>query len=97
MLASPRDRISSHCTAPLPCWQAIKKHPTQLELYKQKLVSSGEMSAEEIAGMETRVLQILNDEYNNCKDYVPSTRDWLAAYWAGFKSPEQLSRIRNTG
>ncbi|KAI3991516.1 hypothetical protein MKX01_017135 [Papaver californicum] len=24
-------------------------------------------------------------------------RDWLAAYWTGFKSPEQVSRVRNTG
>ncbi|KAM1263351.1 hypothetical protein ACFXTH_028365 [Malus domestica] len=24
-------------------------------------------------------------------------RDWLASHWSGFKSPEQISRIRNTG
>ncbi|GJT32602.1 2-oxoglutarate dehydrogenase, mitochondrial-like protein [Tanacetum coccineum] len=29
-------------------------------------------------------------------DYVTSKRDWLSAYWTGFKSPEQLLRIRNT-
>ncbi|GJQ98712.1 hypothetical protein Tco_0009851 [Tanacetum coccineum] len=29
--------------------------------------------------------------------YVTSKRDWLSAYWTGFKSPEQVLRIRNTG
>lgn len=42
-------------------------------------------------------MNILNEEFNNSKDYTPSKRDWLAAFWAGFKGPEQLSRVRNTG
>ncbi|KAG6383476.1 hypothetical protein SASPL_115243 [Salvia splendens] len=32
-----------------------------------------------------------------CKDCVPQKRDWFSAYWTGFKSPEQLSHVRNTG
>ncbi|KAF6166130.1 hypothetical protein GIB67_023840 [Kingdonia uniflora] len=31
------------------------------------------------------------------KDYVPKRRDWLAAYWYGFKSPEKILRVQNTG
>ena len=75
----------------------IKNHETSLELYKKQLLASGQLTASEVGAMEDRIYQILNEEYTNSKDYVPSTRDWLAAYWAGFKSPEQLSRIKNTG
>lgn len=77
--------------------QVIRSHPTSLEIYEKKLVESGQLTQEEIKSIENRVFEILNDEFNNSKDYVPRTRDWLAAYWAGFKGPEQLSRIRNTG
>lgn len=47
--------------------------------------------------MNSKVLSILNEEFLASKDHVTQRRDWLSAYWAGFKSPEQLSRIRNTG
>lgn len=55
------------------------------------------MSKEDIDETHKKVITILNEEFEASKDYVPQRRDWLAAYWQGFKSPEQLSRIRNTG
>ncbi|GJP55325.1 hypothetical protein CLOM_g14297 [Closterium sp. NIES-68] len=78
-------------------YKVIRNHPPPLEIYKQQLVQREHMSEEEIAEQESRIDAILNDEFAASKEYVPSTRDWLAAYWSGFKSPEQLSRIRNTG
>ncbi|KAL6123744.1 hypothetical protein ACLB2K_076262 [Fragaria x ananassa] len=38
-----------------------------------------------------------NEEFLASKDYLPQRRDWLSSHWSGFKSPEQLSCIRNTG
>lgn len=84
-------------TSGLHVLQAIQNHPPALEQYKVKLVQSGKMTEEEIQKMQDQVMSILNDEFNKSKDYIPKTRDWLAAYWSGFKGPEQLSRIRNTG
>ena len=55
------------------------------------------MTQEDINRIQEKVNTILNEEFMASKDYVPKRRDWLSAYWAGFKSPEQLSRIRNTG
>lgn len=78
-------------------YQVIKQHPPPLEIYRKQLIDSGVLSEKEVKDMEDRIYGILNEEYIGSKDYVPSTRDWLAAYWAGFKGPEQLSRIRNTG
>jgi 2-oxoglutarate dehydrogenase E1 component len=57
----------------------------------------GELTKEDIEKIHKKVTSILNDEFLASKDYLPDRRDWLSAYWSGFKSPEQLSRIRNTG
>lgn len=78
-------------------YKVIRNHPTALELYEKQLIEMGQMSKEEIDALHKKVNSILNEEFINSKEYVPNRRDWLAAYWAGFKSPEQLSRIRNTG
>lgn len=68
-----------------------------MDVYEKQLIASGTMSKEEVDKLHEKVMSILNEEFNSSKDYVPKTRDWLAAFWSGFKSPEQLSRIRNTG
>lgn len=78
-------------------YQVIRNHPRALDLYEKQLIESGQLSKEEIDDLHNKVNSILNEEFVNSKEYVSNRRDWLAAYWAGFKSPEQLSRIRNTG
>ncbi|KAK4476663.1 hypothetical protein RD792_015823 [Penstemon davidsonii] len=75
----------------------IRNHPSALEIYQKKLLESGQVSKDDINQINSKVLSILNEEFLASKDYVPQRRDWLSAYWTGFKSPEQLSRIRNTG
>ena len=68
-----------------------------MEIYQKKLLESGQLSKEGIDRINNKVLSILNEEFVASKDYIPQRRDWLSAYWMGFKSPGQLSRIRNTG
>jgi 2-oxoglutarate dehydrogenase E1 component len=55
------------------------------------------VTKEDIDKIQNKVNTILNEEFLASKDYVPKKRDWLSSHWFGFKSPEQLSRIRNTG
>ncbi|KAG9453641.1 hypothetical protein H6P81_006545 [Aristolochia fimbriata] len=78
-------------------YQVIRSHPCALDIYQSQLLQSGKISKEDIEKINNKVTTILNEEYENSKDYVPRKRDWLSAYWAGFKSPQQLSRVRNTG
>ncbi|CAM8929696.1 unnamed protein product [Rhodiola kirilowii] len=78
-------------------YKVIRNHPSALEIYQKKLLETGETSKETIDKINNKVQSILNEEFLASKDYVPRKRDWLSAYWAGFKSPEQLSRVRNTG
>lgn len=72
-------------------------HPSALQIYEQKLLESGQVTKEDIDKLHDKVNRILNEEYMASKDYVPKRRDWLSAFWAGYKSPEQISRVRNTG
>ncbi|KAJ7956097.1 putative 2-oxoglutarate dehydrogenase [Quillaja saponaria] len=78
-------------------YKIIRSHPSALEIYQRKLLESGEVAQEDVDKIPKKVMSILNEEFLASKDYVPKRRDWLSAYWTGFKSPEQLSRIRNTG
>ncbi|KAL1535125.1 oxoglutarate dehydrogenase (succinyl-transferring) [Salvia divinorum] len=78
-------------------YKVIRNHPSALEIYQKKLLGSGEVKKEDVDRINNKVASILNEEFISSKDYVPQRRDWLSAYWTGFKSPEQLSRIRNTG
>lgn len=78
-------------------YQVIRNHPSALEIYQNKLLESGQIAKEDIERIRNKVNNILNEEFMNSKDYVPKKRDWLSAYWTGFKTPEQISRIRNTG
>lgn len=77
--------------------QVIKSHPNSLAIYEKKLIENGLLANGEIEKMKAKVIGILNSEFESSKNYVPKKRDWLAAFWAGFKGPEQLSKLRNTG
>ncbi|KAI3781921.1 hypothetical protein L2E82_11949 [Cichorium intybus] len=78
-------------------YKVIRTHPSALEIYQKKLLETGQATKEAIDRIQNKVSTILNEEFMASKDYSPKKRDWLSAYWTGFKSPEQLSRIRNTG
>ncbi|WCJ19551.1 2-oxoglutarate dehydrogenase mitochondrial [Euphorbia peplus] len=78
-------------------YKVIQSHPSSVKIYEDKLLESGVVSQESIDAIHKKVNRILNEEYSNSKDYTPKTRDWLSSHWSGFKSPQQLSRIRNTG
>jgi hypothetical protein len=77
--------------------QVIKKHTNSFQKYIDKLLSDGTVSEEEVSAVQNRVHRILQEEFDMAKEYVPKEDDWLSNVWAGFKTPAQLSRIRNTG
>ncbi|XP_076921921.1 uncharacterized protein LOC143583518 [Bidens hawaiensis] len=78
-------------------YKVIRNHPSALEIYQKKCLETGQVTKEDIDRIHNKVTSILNEEFLASKDYVPQKGDWLSAFWSGFKSPEQLSRIRNTG
>ncbi|PHT54347.1 2-oxoglutarate dehydrogenase, mitochondrial [Capsicum baccatum] len=78
-------------------YQVIRNHPSSLEIYQNKLLQNGQVTKDDVEKIQNKINTILNEEFVASKDYVPQKRDWLSAFWSGFKSPAQLSRVRNTG
>ena len=78
-------------------YKVIKQHPSALTQYSQKLVNEGVITPEYYTKMKDRIISKMEEEFEAAKTYVPKQRDWLASHWQGFKSPDQLSRIRDTG
>jgi 2-oxoglutarate dehydrogenase E1 component len=77
--------------------QVIKKHKNSHQQYVDRLLAEGTVSEDEIRETHNRVQAILQEEFDAAKDYKPVEDDWLSSVWAGFKTPAQRSRIRNTG
>jgi len=78
-------------------YQKINKHPTTAQIFKQRLVQEGTCTAEEAKEIENWVNSTYDSEFEAAKTYQKSEDDWIASKWKGFKSPRQLSRIRETG
>ena len=88
-------------TQPL-MYKVIRQHRNAHQQYADRLVREGTVSPDEVADVQNRVQSILEAEFDKSKslsDAAPTPRDWLAegSNWGGFKAPEELSRIRNTG
>jgi len=87
-------------TQPL-MYKVIKAHRNAHQQYADRLVREGTVSAEEVAEIQNRVQTIMEAEFDKSKalSAAAQPREWLAegSHWGGFKAPEQLSRIRNTG
>ena len=83
-------------TQPL-MYKVIQQHPSALTKYSAKLVNEGIITPEDFVSMKEKINNIMEEEFTASKDYVPKQRDWLASHWQGFKSPDQLSRIADTG
>ena len=47
--------------------------------------------------IRAKVARELEKAFQEGKTYVLEKRDWLASFWSGFKSPDQMSRVKTTG
>ena len=55
------------------------------------------LTEKEAEEMREFVVKILDKELEDAPNHVPTTKEWLSTNWAGYKGPEMLSKIRNTG
>ena len=87
-------------------YSKIAKHPTALELYGAKLLGSGQVTQGELGAIKEAVdasyalAWTKAQEKEKKKDVASAAAGnitWLTSKWAGFNSPEHLSRIRPTG
>jgi 2-oxoglutarate dehydrogenase E1 component len=74
-------------TQPL-MYKAIAAHPTTLEIYGDKLVGEGVVTAGEVEKMKADWRARLDVELEAAQNYRANKADWLDGRWAGFKRAE---------
>src|SRR5271169_1385652 len=72
-------------TQPL-MYKAIATHPTTLEIYGDKLVGEGVVTAGEVDKMKADWRSRLDAELDAAQGYRANKADWLDGRWSGFKS-----------
>ena len=72
-------------TQPL-MYKAIAAHPTTLEIYSDKLIGEGVVTAAEVDKMKADWRSHLDAELDAAAGYRANKADWLDGRWSGFKS-----------
>lgn len=83
-------------TQPL-MYQAIAKHPTARQVYSQKLIEAGVVSADEAEQMKQTCLQDLETDFQTKAQYKPKKADWLDGVWSGFAASLAKAKSPPTG
>ena len=78
-------------TQPL-MYKAIAAHPTTLEIYGNKLVGEGVVTAGEVDKMKADWRARLDVELEAAQSYRANKADWLDGRWAGFKAGGESRR-----
>ena len=68
-------------------YDIISKHPTTLEIYREKLIKMGIATEEDADKYEENARSILDQAFKEAPTYKPKDADWLESRWDGFKSP----------
>ncbi len=63
-------------------YKRVKKHPTTLTLYTERLVRDGLIDAGEVEDMKAAFQALLSEEFEAGKDYRPNKADWLDGKWS---------------
>ncbi len=77
-------------TQPL-MYRRIKEHPTVVEIYSQKLIREGLITADDFLAMVKRFRQQLEEEFDAANDYRPESADWLGGRWSALKPPHSTT------
>ncbi|MGO9699422.1 MAG: 2-oxoglutarate dehydrogenase E1 component [Xanthobacteraceae bacterium] len=72
-------------TQPL-MYKAIAAHPTTLEIYSDKLVSEGVVTAGEVEKIKADWRSRLDAELEAAQSYRANKADWLDGRWSGFRT-----------
>lgn len=63
----------------------IRQHPTTLQIYADKLIAEGMITAEELDQMRANLRASIEEEFEAGQAYMPNKADWLDGRWTGFK------------
>ncbi len=68
-------------------YRKIKKHPSTLNIYANKLIKEGTISQEELNNMKIKFKNLLEEQFKTAKEYKPKL-EWYEGVWSRYK-PER--------
>jgi 2-oxoglutarate dehydrogenase E1 component len=83
-------------TQPL-MYKKIRSHPTTLEIYSERIVKAGLLTAEQVAGRIDAFKQQLETEFEASNSFRPNKADWLDGRWSGLGRAEGEAQRGETG
>jgi 2-oxoglutarate dehydrogenase E1 component len=78
-------------------YRAIRSHPTAVEIYSQRLIKLGVVTAADVAQMQAKFRAHLDEELAVADSYRPNKADWLDGRWSDIGFAEDEARRGNTG
>ncbi len=79
-------------------YRKIREHPTTLQIYADKLIAEGLVTAEEVERLKADWRAKLDAEYEAGQSYKPNKADWLDGRWSGLKvAQDEGPRRGDTG
>ena len=83
-------------TQPL-MYRAIKAHPSTVEIYAERLIEEGVVTAQDVAGMTASFRARLEEELAAADSYKPNKADWLDGRWSEIGFADDEARRGQTG
>ncbi|MDA7946556.1 MAG: 2-oxoglutarate dehydrogenase E1 component [Hyphomicrobiaceae bacterium] len=83
-------------TQPL-MYKKIRSHPSVVEVYSQRLIDEGLITADDYQAMQTDMRETLEEEFTAGESYKPNKADWLDGKWSGLGLAEEGARRGKTG
>lgn len=78
-------------------YRTIAEHPTTRQIYADRLVQEGVMTADEAEGMVKSFMDTMESEFEAATSYKPNKADWLEGKWAGLTTAPDNDRRGTTG
>jgi 2-oxoglutarate dehydrogenase E1 component len=75
-------------TQPL-MYKKIRSHPSVVQIYSQRLIDEGLVTADEVEGMKAELKARLDAEFEASEAYRPNKADWLDGRWTGMRKAEE--------
>ena len=77
-------------------YRKIKKHPTTLNIYAEKLIDEGVITNEEFNNMKIKFKSLLEEQFKTAKEYKPKL-EWYEGVWSRFKPEKGKDKRGVTG
>ncbi len=77
-------------------YRKIKKHPTTLNIYAEKLIEEGVINFKEFDNMKIKFKSLLEEQFKTAKEYKPKL-EWYEGVWSRFKPEKGKDKRGITG